>query len=113
MRIEAASWSRSTTNSLAVTRDVLGRSHQFEFEGRQVEVHLPCEEHAYRGKEFDETVSCVSWIHKNGERIPEGFAIYKVDLTIYLEKPVQVRKKMLEISPTRRNLTTQKKGQSI
>ncbi len=110
MKIEAASWNRFNSDWLAVTREVLGRKHRFNFEGRHVEVCLPQEEHADRGKGYDEVAECIRWKKQNGKDIPENFHIFKVDLTIDLEKPIEVRKALLEFAPVRRELITETKA---
>lgn len=107
--IEAASWSRFKSNWLEVTRDVVGRSHKFEFEGRHVEVKLPPEEHADRGNSYDETIGCFSWKRRHGKDIPQSFHIFKVDLTIDLENTIQVRRELLELPPKQMKFVTQNK----
>ena len=109
MRIQAVSWSRFRSNWLAVSREVVGRSHKFEFEERHIEIKLPREEHANLGKGYDETIRCFEWTGGNGKN-PLNFDIFKVDVIIELQKPIQIPRKLLELPPTQRRLTSHRKG---
>lgn len=104
MKIEATSWNRFHTRDLSVEREVMGRVHEFQFEGRNVRVSVPSEEQADRDRKYEALASCVRMRRDEGKEIPTGYRVHKVDVSIDLEHGVVIRKELLERPPNRKEL---------
>ena len=94
--IFAKSSHRFATNNLCVATEVMGKSHEFEFEGLTVRIQLPTQDEAE--KDQDNEVAQIQG-RKTETNLIVSFHILSVDLFVSLPNRINVPEKALTLPP--------------
>jgi hypothetical protein len=88
----------------AVVPELLERTTSFPFRGHSVTLRMPS---ASESRPDDTTsVGLSSWRMLNGAQLPQGYRVYKVDITVAIPKPFQLPENICTKSPNARDLLT-------
>ena len=86
--ITAKSWSRFNTTNFCVTAEIMGASHEFNFENNRVSIRLPKAEDADRDKRYDQVAHVYS--SRADTKEPLAFLIKKIDIEIEIPELLSV-----------------------
>lgn len=95
--ILAKTWNRFITTNLCVATDVMGSTHEFRFENRNVTVRLPKSKHADRDEAFDDVAKLVAY--QVDTKIPLIYSVSKVDIEIAIPDKINIPEEALAKPP--------------
>ena len=96
-KIPTKTWNRFITRNLNVAAEVMGSTHEFEFEGFHVTVRLPTQDDAKRDERFDEVARLTSW--RSSTKEPLVYAIDKIDVNVIYPESISVPEEALSNPP--------------
>lgn len=95
--ISTKTWNRFITRNLSVAADVMGSTHEFDFEGFHVTVRLPTQVESKRGDRFDEVARLTSYRADTNE--PLVYTIEKIDVNVTYPESISVPEEALSHPP--------------
>ena len=110
IKIRVASWNRFRSEGLAVKPDVLGRAHDFEFEGERIRIRLPREEHLNKEEGHETLVDCYAW---ESDGSPLYYDILRVDVIIDVPQEMELEQALVSQPPRREHLTMPSKARFL
>lgn len=113
-QVEAKSWSRFFTRYLVIVPELLGATHEFEFDGSPIEIILPSKDELSKHPAESARAEMFSWREvAEGEKIPLRIAIESADVKVKLERKVNVPEQVLHQPPNAYDIVSEEKQRKL
>lgn len=112
LKLEVSSWNRLRTRNLVVEPDLLGLSHEFEFEKHKAKIELPSIDCLSEDKAHGQRLSIGSRLLVDGRETPLEYYVHMVDVSILLPNELTLPTEILTRPPNAFDLFSenQRKG---
>lgn len=90
------SWSRFSTFGICIAPELIGRRHEFDFEGHRVVVALPPLESVDRPRTHDQVARCSHWRNTPEGKVPVEYDIFRVDVKVLIKQELDLPAALLE-----------------
>jgi hypothetical protein len=114
-KINILSLNRVTTRNFVVSPELLGLSHEFTFKNSLAKIELPSADNLPKEitdesirKSYDSILTIKSYRKEDGRKIPTGVQVKSVDVTVCLNKTINLPEEVLNRRPNPIDLLSDK-----
>jgi len=98
-KLTLVSWNRFVPRNFSIVRDLVGATHQFIFEGSQINIKLPSTRHLPTEQNQEGSLTFSGWREVDGKKIPAEYYVNSIDIEVSIAEKIALPPKVLEVSP--------------
>jgi len=113
LKVNIVSWNRFITRNLVVVPELLGLTHEFQFESGLIRIELPAADKLTEDKTKDSRLVISAYKTEEGIQLPTRISVKSIDLVCNLSKSISIPAEVLTRHPNPIDLLTEKQQKQV